>query len=224
MFYYYGRKKKLGHLYPTATHDVIVEPFAGSAAYACRPEHRDREVILVERDPLVAELWRRLLAMSVDEVLSMPELEVGESTTDPLHIMHAASKRAFDYRRITVTKVLAANWRCGRRAIAEALPHVRHWTIVEGDYTAAPDVEATWFVDPPYQGAPGSGYRFGSDLLDYPALGDWCRERRGQAVVCEQVGADWLPFVPLAELVGVAGKRSAEAVWLRDTASTVNVC
>jgi len=33
LFYYLGRKKRLAGLYPELLFDLIVEPFAGSAAY-----------------------------------------------------------------------------------------------------------------------------------------------------------------------------------------------
>jgi hypothetical protein len=30
---------------------------------------------------------------------------------------------------------------------------IKHWTLIEGSYEAAPDEEATWYIDPPYQRA-----------------------------------------------------------------------
>jgi hypothetical protein len=35
MFYYYGAKNLLSRHYPELKHGIIVEPFAGSAAYSC---------------------------------------------------------------------------------------------------------------------------------------------------------------------------------------------
>ncbi len=55
-FSYFGAKWRLAPRYPAPAHRTIVEPFAGSAGYACRyPDHR---VILVERDPVIAALLR----------------------------------------------------------------------------------------------------------------------------------------------------------------------
>jgi hypothetical protein len=85
--------------------------------------------------------------------------------------------------------------------------------LIEGDYTQAPDVDATWYIDPPYRGRAGALYRHGSRDIDYAALGAWCKERAGQVIVCEGEGADWLPFERLADVVGVSGKRSGEVVW-----------
>lgn len=72
---------------------------------------------------------------------------------------------------------------------------ISHWQLTEGDYTAAPDIEATWFIDPPYNCPAGRFYQVGA--LDYAALATWCQSRQGQVIVCEQAGATWLPFQPL---------------------------
>ena len=75
--------------------------------------------------------------------------------------------------------------------------------------------EATWFIDPPYQVA-GRHYRFGSEQLDYARLAKWCRSRPGQVIVCENEGADWLPFRPLAAVKTTRAKRrSKEVIWAR---------
>lgn len=100
-----------------------------------------------------------------------------------------------------------------RERVASQVTTIRHWQIIEGDYTAAPDLEATWFIDSPYEGA-GRHYVHGSRGIDYAALATWCRARRGQPIVCEQEGANWLPFRRLGVFkAGPATQRSAEAVW-----------
>ncbi len=86
---------------------------------------------------------------------------------------------------------------------------------IEGDYTMAPDVDATWFIDPPYDNAAGENYRH--HKLDRYALAQWCRGRRGQVIVCENEGASWLPFAPLRTfkrgLRAAGGSR--EVVWTK---------
>lgn len=55
MFYYYGAKAALAAAYPQPTRRVIIEPFAGSAAYsvgALIAGTADRAV-LIEKDPRV---------------------------------------------------------------------------------------------------------------------------------------------------------------------------
>lgn len=95
-----------------------------------------------------------------------------------------------------------------RSRISEQVPLIKHWEVREGSYEELPDVAATWFVDPPYQRS-GKIYPFGSKLLDYPKLGLWCLGRKGQTVVCEQEGADWLPFRPFMKTKAVEGRRGS---------------
>jgi hypothetical protein len=103
-----------------------------------------------------------------------------------------------------------------RDRIAHQVPLIKHWRIVQGDYSLAPDVPATWFVDPPYQQA-GRHYRFGSDAIDFLQLARWCRSREGQVVVCENAGADWLPFEEFGNVKAMHGGARAgisrEVVW-----------
>ena len=102
-----------------------------------------------------------------------------------------------------------------RCRVAGQVEYIRHWRVIEGDYTKAPDIEAAWFVDPPYNNKAGS-YYVHSDL-DYAALGAWCRTRRGQVTVCENEGADWLPFRTFATLkAGLNGTGSREVIWTND--------
>src|SRR5690606_34550473 len=69
---------------------------------------------------------------------------------------------------------------------------LRHWRITNLNYDELPNVRATWFVDPPYSGESFKAYRTAD--LDYGVLADWCLARKGQLLVCEGTGADWLPF------------------------------
>lgn len=104
-----------------------------------------------------------------------------------------------------------------RARIASQVGAIKHWTLIYGSYDTAPDLEATWYIDPPYQRA-GAGGHYRRWIADYATLGAWCRTRRGQTIVCEEVGADWLPFEPFgvfkANESRTGGKRCAEAIWL----------
>ena len=99
-------------------------------------------------------------------------------------------------------------------------PLLRNWTIEQLDYRKIPLREAHWHVDPPYQGNPGRKYDH--DGIDFAHLGEWCRNLPGAVDVCEQEGADWLPFRPLCELVsqgrrgGEAASRAIEVVWQKN--------
>ena len=98
-----------------------------------------------------------------------------------------------------------------KKNIAEQLFKIRHWRIELGDYTAAPNEPATWFIDPPYQFG-GHKYRMSNRAIDYRALAAWCQSRQGQAIVCENTKADWLPFFTLRRMTG-AYSTTDEAIW-----------
>jgi site-specific DNA-adenine methylase len=230
MFYFYGGKRRLARFYPAPQYKVIVEPFAGSAAYSVRHvqlvdgARAVERVVLVEKDPRVCEVWRRLLDMDPDDLANYPIPDAGDRTSDFLLMTSACSNRIARTEEMTVTNRMPTVLRRMFRQIARVLPDVKgRIEIVEGDYTEAPDLEATWFIDPPYHvmGRPqsrGMGYAEGcnSHALDYTELAAWCRQRRGQKIVCEQKGATWLPFEHLRWARDSIGNKSAEVVWLGD--------
>ena len=105
-----------------------------------------------------------------------------------------------------------------RQRIASQVEHIRHWNLIEGDYTDAPEANATWFIDPPYNNKAGDHYRHGRKHLDYKDLALWCRSRPGQIIVCEQQGADWLPFREwrtIRTTTRRGARTSKEVTWVR---------
>lgn len=216
MFYYYGRKKQIVRHYPLPRYDTIIEPFAGAAAYSLHHNPFVARVILIERDEKVAAIWKWLIHEATQkDIQALPDLKQGERSTEFLHIIHAATKMAFAFKRIKVTPVLARNWEISRRVFAKHLNEVKHWEIICGDYSEAPDLEATWFIDPPYRGEPGMGYRHSSAKIDYAALRKWVLLRKGDIICCEGANANYLPFRHLLDLKGVAGKTSREMIFYR---------
>jgi len=227
-FPYYGSCHSMARLYPRPRYGRLIEPFAGSACYSLH--HPDRDVVLVERDPVIAELWRWLLRVTPAEVLALPDLEPGQSTDD-LEVCSAAKSligfwlnagTAAPCKRFTSWAAMQEQqktlyWSAKvRHRIARQLEAIRHWTVVEGDAMATTIYgAATRFVDPPYFGRPGSHYRYGSRLIDYRELGAWCRLLPGQVMVREQLGATWLPFERLGVVNGQRGK-STEVAWFSD--------
>lgn len=223
--YYGGKWRDAVKNYPAPQHDTIVEPFAGSAGYSVR--YASRRVVLCEVDPYVAGVWRYLIGASAAEILLLPDLEDGETANDLPISQEARWLVGFWLARgVSSPRKSPSSWmRSGispgsfwgarvREVIASQVDEIRHWQIFEGDYRECPVTSAaTWFVDPPYAVA-GKHYRFGSGKIDFVGLADWCRSRPGQAIVCENNGASWLPFEPLAEVKTTRpGKRSSEAVW-----------
>lgn len=100
-----------------------------------------------------------------------------------------------------------------RIRIASQLRHIRHWTVEQRPFEELPDLTATWFIDPPYMAA-GKHYKY--NAVNYTKLGEWCQSREGQVVACEAMGAEWLPFRPLADIQSFSKSRSPEAIWTND--------
>lgn len=233
---FYGAKWRMAARLPKPTYPLIIEPFAGSLGYSVR-HGAGGKVLGVERDPVVAGVWRWLLTASPDDVRALPLLGPDDDLRQMPNLNPAARSligfwcnsgvaaprnRLSKWARNPLPGRTQTYWGAGiRERIARQLPLIADWSVVDGDYTEAPDLEATWFIDPPYQ-QQGCHYRFGSDGIDYAALGEWCRSRRGQVIVCEQVGADWLPFEPVPFPVKAAAGRgdrySAEATWTQEIA------
>lgn len=232
-FSYYGGKWRAAKHYPSPLFDTIIEPFAGAAGYATR--HHDRNIILCDANPVIAGIWRYLIAVRPEEILAMRDLEPGESCSD-LRIPQEAqwlvgmalnpggsapkTKRGkawsgADYNGQHKMNTWSAPF---RERVAGQLQYIRHWRIIEGHYIYIQNREATWFVDPPYNNSAGAHYTCGSSNINYNDLASWCRSRNGQTIVCEQVGADWLPFEFLAHTKSMPTKnhaswKSAEAIW-----------
>jgi hypothetical protein len=232
-FCFFGGKWRAAPRYPAPQFPLIVEPFAGAAGYATR--YAERSVILFDADPVIAGLWQYLIRASSAEIRRIPLLR-NDETVDDLGAVAEEAKHlvGFWLNKATAApcKSPGAWMREGlrprsfwsetiRERIATQVDHIRHWRAFNRSYAECPNGRATWFIDPPYQRA-GTDYRFGSSRLDFALLATWCRIRRGQVMVCENTGADWLPFEPFASIKGTAGARrsgtSKEALYVQEAA------
>ena len=232
-FGYYGGKWRdaIKH-YPAPRHDTIVEPFAGSAGYSLR--YANRRVVLCELDPILVAVWDYLIRVTAAEIRSIKDVPL-DGTVEDLKIPQEARwlvgfwlNRGAARPRRRPSKWMRDGIRPGsfwgdrvRGTIASQVEEIRHWTVHEGSYEDCPYYgEATWFVDPPYQKA-GKHYHHGSDGIAFDRLATWCRSREGQVIVCENDGADWLPFEPLADVKTTRrGKRSKEVIWSNSSVET----
>ena len=111
----------------------------------------------------------------------------------------------------------------GKRGLIECYPRPKHDVIIE-----------------PFAGSAGYACRWGAGrrvilvaklyraaVPCYTVLGDWCRSRRGQCVVCEDAAARWMPFEPLpvkrrkrlppgAERIG-SRNQHREGIWIAES-------
>jgi hypothetical protein len=222
-FGYYGSKWRLASRYPQPELATIVEPFAGSANYALL--HHEKQVLLCDLDDNITKCWRYLITATEREILALPDID---DHIDKYDLPEGAKiligfwlGRGLAWpNRQPNSWCLNPKYRTGcqfwgdgiRQRIASQLQYIRHWRVVQQSYDQLPDIEATWFVDPPYSNAAGKKYRKGNQGIDFSALSSWCRTRRGQVIVCENEGADWLPFKTLTTHSGTR-KQSVEVIW-----------
>jgi hypothetical protein len=233
-FTYYGGKWRVAKRYPAPQHERVVEPFAGAAGYSVR--HYAHRILLVDADPVIVGVWDYLIRTPAAEIMRLPLWPGPDATIDDLHVCREARDLiGFCLNKGTTrpSKSPSAWMRSGahdnefwgeayRARIARQVEYIRHWRIIHASYDAVPEVEATYFIDPPYQGA-GKHYVYSSRALDYERLGEWCRSRPGQVIVCEGPGATWLPFRPhlqaKANESATGGKVSHEYIWTNDASS-----
>jgi site-specific DNA-adenine methylase len=214
---YYGGKFRLAPDYGRQQRPHVIEPFAGFAGYSTYWE--PAQVTLVEKDARLIAIWKYLQRASPQEIMRLP---IDIETVDGLRICEEAKWLIgfwFDrgLSKPRRRRSALSYWDQKVRArIARQVEKIRHWQIIEGDYSTAPDIEAHWHIDPPYQGA---GKHYAVNGIDRAQLADWCKQRRGYVQVCESPEADWLPFEPFAIVTAGAchGNRkrgfSAEAIF-----------
>lgn len=207
MFYFYGRKFKIGNKYPRPKYNTIIEPFAGSAAYSML--YSNNNIILNDLDDKIYKTWKYLISVSTKEIMSLPILQKGQSLNDP-EFNHLRDEQKYligfylnpgsSSPKKSPGNYCAWNEK-NKKILIDNIEKVRHWNINNKDYKDIDNVEATWFIDPPYQ-KQGKWYKHGNKDINYKELGEWCLSRKGQVIVCENIDADWLPFEELIKLRG----------------------
>lgn len=231
-FSYYGGKWRAAPRYPAPIHRMIVEPFAGSAGYATR--YPDRDVLLVDINPKVVEVWKYIIGSTAAEIRALPDVvdEIPAGLPQEARWLigfwlNHGSQRPCERpsRWMREGKWRDSFWGPAiRERVASQAEHIRHWRATLGSYADPRFVgnvsKTTWFVDPPYCGPAGRHYD--KDALDYEHLGRWCRALKGQVIVCEGPGATWLPFREFGTTSGTSRrgilrpKRSMEQIWTND--------
>lgn len=232
-FSYYGMKYSAARHYGPPRRDLVIEPFAGGAGYSTFWGHPN--VRLYDLDEDVCALWDFLINCSADDIRAIPDtIYTNEEWLALPRIPRLLVQLNINFGACSLRKSLSGpyldhvngrgttDWMHLRRLwsartkqiIIDSKPRIAAWTITNCSYADIPMEEAHWHVDPPYQGAPGRKYRH--DGVDFAHLGDWCRNLPGAVDVCEQAGADWLPFRPFKSLNIAKGKTSEEVIWSKD--------
>lgn len=206
-FCYYGGKWRGAKHYPSPKYSTIIEPFAGGAGYATW--HNASRVKLYEVDERIYGIWKFLIGSSPEDIYNLPTV-----------ITHVD-----DYKICQEAKWLIGFW-CNKgcahpmkqpsiwmkeyncpnswwgesikHRIASQLSQIKHWEIYNTSYVDIDNIKASWYIDPPYQNKCGRRYKH--NQIDFESLGNWCRGRLGEVMVCEQSGATWLPFKEFKDL------------------------
>lgn len=222
-FSFYGSKWLLAPHYAQPQHERVIECFAGSAGYVTL--HNAREVLLVDKDPVICQVWEFLIGVSESEMLSLPVdfRHVDEIDVCPeaklflgfgLNVACAQpckQRSKWSYSRDPRNRRNNFWSEPIRARVAGQLAAIRHWQVLNASYVDIPDQRATYFVDPPYQ---QMGYKYRFSQIDFDHLGTWCQDRArdGQVIACEAEGASWLPFVGLKGPVRATHRAQHEAL------------
>jgi hypothetical protein len=219
MWSYYGRKTKIVNKYPEPIHNVIVEPFAGTAVYSLNKDNWKKQVILIEKYDVIVDLWHYLQQSKPEDILKLPDLSFGECVDDFTQLCKEEKNLiGFCINRGSASPKKTAkkfnDWNKNKYVIASNLHKIKHWDIKQGEYNEFEDVNkltATWFIDPPYQYG-GQYYRH--KFTDYDKLAEYCKTINGQVIVCENTKANWLDFKPLVQMQGQL-HITTEAIWIK---------
>lgn len=223
MFNYYGSKSKIIKYYPKPDHELIIEPFAGAAWYSV--QYRNNDVLLNEKYDIIYNIWHWLIYYAdPDIILNNSNFYLGQDISSiQVEKPHKDLIGFCINTASSMPKNIVQKWMCQSKKdlnwasttnyrltqIANLLPEIKHWDIQFGDYKELPDLEATWFIDPPYV---NGGQHYKVNDINYEELAEWCKSRKGQVIVCENNNADWLDFRPLVVNNGLV-RKSMEMIW-----------
>lgn len=219
-------------LYPKPKHDLLIEAFCGGASYSLK--YYKHQVWLNDLNPETYKAWLFLVSPGALDLAHKytPKLKQGDrldKMLDPrcpegLRIVLSWSiNQGIGGLSGSWNQLTAFGAECYPRLLPKLeywLPKIAHWNVTNLDYRELPNLKATWFLDPPYQYNPVK-YRF--CRMNYKTFSYWCRSRKGQAIVCDNTDADYLPFKPIRSSYlglrkGKAGNttKAGEAIWTNE--------
>ena len=218
MWSYYGRKTKVVKYYPEPKYNIIIEPFAGSAVYSLYKDNWKNKVILVDKYDIIIYLWRYLQIVNPNKIDELNNFklrqDIRELTIDQelKWLLGFIMNQGSAVPKRSIQKWGIRDWERNKKSVLNSLHKIKHWDLILGEYDSINNVEATWFIDPPYQY--GNKY-YKHKYIDYNKLREWIYNLKGQVIVCENIKADWLDFKPLKEMHGQLHK-TTEAIWYKD--------
>lgn len=217
MWSYYGTKKKISKYYPKPIHDTIIEPFAGAGQYSLFGNNWKKQVILIDKYKVIVDIWKYLIRAKKEDILKLPDMfennnidNHNELLPEEKYLIGFCINCGSACPKKTAKKY--NNWNKQKIIIANNLYKIKHWKVFYNEYINIPNKKATWFIDPPYQFG-GEWYRESNKKIDYQSLGEWCKSRKGQIIVCENTKANWLDFKPLRQIQGARNTNTVEAIW-----------
>jgi hypothetical protein len=218
MFSYYGSKSKIIKSYPIPKYDTIIEPFAGSSRYALR--FYDKKCWINDSYKVIYDVWNWIIQASIMDLDKIPNIKPGEDIRNynlPIeleYLLGFAVNYSTPFPHYIYTKWASRDNEVLRlkHRLSCYIGKLNHWKITNSSYIDIPNIEATWFIDPPYQ---FGGKYYIHNTIDYQELSEWCLSRKGQIIVCENSKATWLPFKPLKELHGQRYK-TMEMIYTND--------
>lgn len=202
-FPYFGGKFRRSKLYPRPQHATVIEPFCGGAGFATKYRHRN--VILSDTNPVVVATWDYLIHARSSEIRRLPAAiqdldDYPKLIPEQRYLIGWWLFRGCVHprRRLSSWQPLRSpgSYWCAtvRDRLAVQVNEIRHWKVSCHGYDRCPPWIGTWYVDPPYT---EMGKHYTNKFDEYQDLAEWCGRRRGQVIVCERKGADWMDFRPL---------------------------
>lgn len=216
MWSYYGRKTKVVKYYPKPNYNKIIEPFAGTAVYALYDDNWENEILLIDKYDVVIKVWHYLQKATKSDIMSLPDMNYHDNVD--MHTQLSQEEKWLigfcingGSAQPKKTTMKFNTWNRTKPWIADNVHKIKHWVIKQDDYRNLENEEATWFIDPPYQ-VGGKYYHHSNKFIDFKELGEWCKSRNGQVIVCENTKADWLDFKPMRQMKG-SMYTTTEAIW-----------
>ena len=219
MWSYYGSKKSIVDYYPPPKYGKIIEPFVGAGSYALK--YWDRQITIMDKYEVIYSIWKWLQSCEKKDIDKLPHHLVSGQTLNDFKFDTPEAKMLMGFiiakgierprvkptDRAILSRPNTINYTLTK--IKSSLHKIKHWEILHGSYECLSNEKATWFIDPPYQ---FGGSTYVENKIDFSQLSNWCKNRDGQVIVCENIKADWLDFVPMIQNKGTH-KKTTEAIW-----------